>query len=344
MFISIIIPVYNAEPFLDKTIQSILSQTYKNFQLILIDDGSKDNSLQICYRYQREDSRILVLSQENAGSSAARNYGLIKATGDYIMFVDADDCIEENMLEELVKIAKEKNPDIVMCGLYKNFYDKNKKLIESKVFRLKPRYIKGNKSIANGIIDLFENEKINGPTCKLIRKKLIIGNEIMMPVGIHLQEDLLFNVKVLCFAESIYVTDKCFYHYNNYNVESVTKRYYQNKFEMLNYVHNYVVEYFELRTKNNDILARAYYLYIKNVYAGFLNLFHDDCVLSRREKIDYIEGIITSNEYNEKLNKSKRSGFKYTVLKSFLQTKNKYIIYYFTKLLYYLKKYLKMKY
>lgn len=108
MFISIIIPVYNAEPFLDKTIQSILSQTYKNFQLILIDDGSKDNSLQICYRYQREDSRILVLSQENAGSSAARNYGLIKATGDYIMFVDADDCIEENMLEELVKIAKEK--------------------------------------------------------------------------------------------------------------------------------------------------------------------------------------------------------------------------------------------
>lgn len=170
MFISIIIPVYNAEPFLDKTIQSILSQTYKNFQLILIDDGSKDNSLQICYRYQREDSRILVLSQENAGSSAARNYGLIKATGDYIMFVDADDCIEENMLEELVKIAKEKNPDIVMCGLYKNFYDKNKKLIESKVFRLKPRYIKGNKSIANGIIDLFENEKINGPTCKLIRK------------------------------------------------------------------------------------------------------------------------------------------------------------------------------
>lgn len=71
----------------------------------------------------------------------------------------------------------------------------------------------------------------------------------MMPVGIHLQEDLLFNVKVLCFAESIYVTDKCFYHYNNYNVESVTKRYYQNKFEMLNYVHNYVVEYFELRTK-----------------------------------------------------------------------------------------------
>lgn len=116
--ISIIIPVYNVEGYLHQCIDSIINQTYNNLEILLINDGSTDSSLDICNEYASKDDRIIVLNKKNGGQSSARNMGLDIATGDFIGFVDSDDWVEPNMYETLLKGAKENEADIVACGVY----------------------------------------------------------------------------------------------------------------------------------------------------------------------------------------------------------------------------------
>ncbi|MCQ2381250.1 MAG: glycosyltransferase, partial [Acidaminococcaceae bacterium] len=116
--ISIIVPVYKAEKFLCECIDSILCQTYKNLEVILVDDGSPDNSGMICDKYAQSDSRIKVVHQQNGGAGKARNAGIDKATGDYIMFLDSDDWMEYDMAEKLVIALEKNNADQVRCGCY----------------------------------------------------------------------------------------------------------------------------------------------------------------------------------------------------------------------------------
>ena len=115
MKLSVIVPVYNAEKTLSKAIDSILSQTETEIELILVDDGSSDESLAICQSYAERDSRVIIISQENAGVSAARNAGIAAAHGVYIGFVDADDWIAPEMYERLLEEAKRTGADVVMC-------------------------------------------------------------------------------------------------------------------------------------------------------------------------------------------------------------------------------------
>lgn len=116
--ISIIVPVYNVEKYLDRCVQSILIQSFKRFELILVNDGSTDNSFEICQKYRKKDSRVILISQENKGLSAARNTGLNNAHGDYICFIDSDDFIEKDYLKLLLNNLKSNNADISMCEYF----------------------------------------------------------------------------------------------------------------------------------------------------------------------------------------------------------------------------------
>ena len=128
--ISIIIPVYNAEKYLKICVDSILNQTFKDFELILIDDGSSDTSKEICEQYIKLDNRVKVIEQSNKGVSVARNNGLENSCGEYIMFCDSDDWIEEECLENLYyKFIQDKNTDIIFSGIYKDFYFNDKKIM-----------------------------------------------------------------------------------------------------------------------------------------------------------------------------------------------------------------------
>ena len=116
--ISIIVPIYNSENYIKKCLDSILAQTYSNLEVILIDDGSTDNSYNICKDYQKKDNRIVLLQQKNAGVSRARNHGLEVAKGEYIGFVDSDDYIEPEMYEILLNSIIESNSKIAICNYY----------------------------------------------------------------------------------------------------------------------------------------------------------------------------------------------------------------------------------
>ncbi len=115
--VSIVIPVYNNEKYVRKCIESVCGQSYQNLQIILVDDGSKDSSGKICDRYAQMDNRIMVIHQENGGVSNARNNGIAVATGEYLTFVDGDDYIGEEYIASLVGCAREKNADMVICGI-----------------------------------------------------------------------------------------------------------------------------------------------------------------------------------------------------------------------------------
>ena len=119
--INVIVPVYNAAPYIERCVKSLQKQTYQNFEIILIDDGSKDNSLELCKALANEDDRIIVLNRPNGGASAARNMGLAYVRGQYVVFADSDDYVSPSYLENLYRAAQQGNYDIVQCNLESTF-------------------------------------------------------------------------------------------------------------------------------------------------------------------------------------------------------------------------------
>ena len=138
--VSIIVPIYNAENSIELTIDSILNQNYKDFELILINDGSKDNSGLICNRFAAVDKRIKVIHQNNSGAAFARNIGIKIAKGKYIAFVDADDILKEDWLSTMIEPMMDHNTDLI-CTWYKKIFKKNKKIVKSIIIKPEKKYL-----------------------------------------------------------------------------------------------------------------------------------------------------------------------------------------------------------
>ena len=142
--VSIIVPVYNNEEFLDKCLKSIINQTYKNLEIILINDGSKDNSLKIMKDYAIKDTRIIIIDKKNEGVSKARNDGIKKATGQYITFVDSDDYIDLTQIEEMYNAIKKNKVDVVRSN-YKVHYDKVSRVDKGDLAEISNKILKKRK-------------------------------------------------------------------------------------------------------------------------------------------------------------------------------------------------------
>lgn len=202
--VSIIIPIYNVEKYLHKCIDSVLNQTYKNLEIILVDDGSLDNCPKICDEYAKKDSRIKVIHKKNGGISDTRNNGIEASTGKYISFVDGDDYIDEHMIEELCKNIKETNADISVCSYYKVY---NQKLEELKLH-------KSNHTITG--IDKYHtiynkySSVMKAPWNKLYKKEVF--KEIRYPKGI-IMEDSYVLTDILQTVDKISYIEKPLYYY-----------------------------------------------------------------------------------------------------------------------------------
>lgn len=208
--ISVIVPIYNTEKHLDRCIESILNQTYKDFELILIDDGSTDNSSNICNKYKEIDTRIMVIRQNNRGVSYSRNIGISKAKGKYIAFVDGDDYVDNNFLHELLNTAINNNVDMSMCNYYLVKDDKKEKCSHGN---------KNNEVISKEYIlnNIFNN---SNTVCyfslwnKLFKKNIIIKNRILLNEDMSFGEDLVFVTKYINCCDKIGFSSKCLYYYN----------------------------------------------------------------------------------------------------------------------------------
>lgn len=208
--ISVIIPIYMAENFLHRCVDSVINQTYKNLEIILINDGSKDKSGIICDEYAKKDTRIKVIHQENQGVSAARNKGLDIAKGEFIYFLDSDDYISLNALEKLINVQKEENYNIVASGHYS--VHGNKYIVKSKNWE--------KKSTDFEIIrkKILLNKYPNFCAGKLFRKKL--WNNLRFPIGI-ISEDMYACARFFMIAKSACVISDPLYFYTAENVNSL---------------------------------------------------------------------------------------------------------------------------
>lgn len=209
--ISIVVPVYNVERYLEKCILSILNQSYKNFQLILINDGSTDNSLDICKKIEKTDKRVLVINSENKGVSSARNIGLNNAVGRYIMFVDSDDILADNSLKKMHDVIEIGSYDLVI-GNYSIFEDD---------FDLKNEIYNKKVDLSCDVFsDFIIINNLWEPWGKLVKRELIIE---MFDTNVHILEDCLFWLKNINIKSFKYI-DECVYHYRNNN-KSLTRFY-----------------------------------------------------------------------------------------------------------------------
>lgn len=222
--ISIIVPVFKVEKYIDKCIQSILSQAFSDFELILIDDGSPDRSGNICDEYAKKDARIRVIHQDNQGVSSARNAGLDIAQGSYIGFVDPDDYIEENMYEFLHNLIIHNNADISICGVF-HCYNNNIRKSPKNVMECVLSAEEGLELILYGrevSVTVFD---------KLFKASLL--KSVRFPTDISYAEDAYFTIEVFCESSLIAINTVPKYNYVHRSNSATTKGFHQKDYQVI---------------------------------------------------------------------------------------------------------------
>lgn len=227
MTISVIVPVYNVQQYLEQCLNSIVAQTYSNLEILLVNDGSTDLSAKICDEFAVKDSRVKVIHQINGGVSSARNTGMDAATGDYITFVDSDDWLQKSMYQNMMDVACMKDrADIVMCDFI-NEKENAKENITSfirKGFYSRTDIVKELYTTLLVTEDLGRLPIVSACIC-LFKKELLQQNKINFDVSLRYSEDYLFMAMVMLRADSFYyLKANYFYHYRQYEI-SRSKKY-----------------------------------------------------------------------------------------------------------------------
>lgn len=231
--VSIIVPIYNSEKYMEKCIDSILNQTLNDIEIILVNDGSTDSSLEIAERYKQRDKRVIIINQINSGPSIARNNGIKIATGKYIGFVDSDDYIEKTMYEKLFEVADNNKVNVAMCNYNEIFlYDNKKQVVKSN---LKNYTVYYKEEILSEIISTFSGNKNYGFYSlwnKLYSREWLSNSNITLDINRDHGEDWWFNINVFSKIDSCICIDDYLYNYVHVNKESLMIKYRENQFDL----------------------------------------------------------------------------------------------------------------
>lgn len=304
--ISIIVPVYNVEQYLAQCLDSILNQTYQNIEIICVNDGSSDNSLEILYEYTKHDLRVKVINKENRGVSEARNSGLKISDGDLLMFVDADDWIEADTCEKAVTAMNNHQADVVMWSYvseYGNASNLKEIFKQDCTFECEDVKAKLHRRFVGLIGSELAHPEMADSLCpvwgKLYKKELIMksGSSFIDLADIGTYEDGLFNLDVFYHVRKAVYINECLYHYRRQNTSSVTSVYneklpeqWQNLFGyMKKYIDNHNLPEEYSRALDNRIALSILGLGLNIVSADF----------SARNKIKAIREILCQNNYRK---------------------------------------------
>lgn len=273
--ISVIVPVYNVEEYLEQCLTSIVNQTMKDIEIIAVNDGSTDNSLNIINEFAGNYSNIVVLDKNNGGLSSARNFGIKHAKGEFISFVDSDDFIEENMLEELYNMVQKCKADMVVSKI---------KLYEgSKVTDIIPRgqYTKNILTKEEAVTEFLKTNITGHAWNKLYKKQLFYEGDIKYPEGL-LYEDIPTTIQLISMSKKIVLTEESFYYYRQ-RENAITKRIsykaVKDHYSVINFVDDYIKnlaldrstkfylkEFIVSELSYNYKLLIRYYLFTLNVH------------------------------------------------------------------------------
>ncbi|MBU5315062.1 glycosyltransferase [Clostridium bornimense] len=225
--ISIIIPVFNTERYIEKCFQSAIHQTFKSIEIIIIDDGSTDKSLEIINLFKKKYSFINVIVQKNSGQGEARNNGIKRARGRYITFLDSDDWLEDKCLEEMYSDAIKYDADIVVCNI-KKVYEVNSKEI------CMPQFTKEELSKYDVLKEILKDDEIKSyPCAKLFKRELFIKNNIFFPKNMY-YEDLAIGIKLFYYSNKVILSNYYGYYYLQRSDSTTRKISNKNVFDRLN--------------------------------------------------------------------------------------------------------------
>ena len=283
--ISIIVPIYNSEKWLERCLESLITQTYTDIEILLVNDGSKDRSSEICHNYADKDKRIVVIDKENEGVSATRNLGICMAKGEFVQFVDSDDYIEPDMCEKM--LATIENCDMSLCGM--------RILQHGRILR-EPHLATGVFNLRDSVSTYFKLRKINlGPCNKLYRKALISE---MFKEGISLGEDTLFVLDYMRKVKKVSVLAECLYNVVLDNENSLNR---QSKLEKLDLLidQRIVEEKFLTDIYGSDCdLTEMYNCYFLLLHAHFLHVYCSGDSAAKRMIKQYVHNDFLQKKVN----------------------------------------------
>lgn len=272
--ISIIVPIYNIEKYLARSLESLINQTYPHLEFILVNDGSKDNSLAICQEYAQKDRRIKVLDKVNEGVSVARNTGLEAATGSYIGFIDPDDWIEPHMYEQLYHHIKKWDSPVCLC----NYFKDSKKKSVPKMFAFKDELLEGK-----SIIEKLVNDMVGMPDLMptyvlvmgcvwrgLFKKEFLDHHQLRFVPGVSIMEDLVFMVQTLLKCDKVAIDQGVYYHYVQ-NPSSVLHTYNKRLWEDQVKVYELLEKSFIEAQLEEEMRSRLDFRYIGMVLSAIKN-------------------------------------------------------------------------
>ena len=297
--ISIIVPIYNVEKYLNKCIESIVNQTYENIEIILIDDGSNDNSGIICDEYAKKDNRIIVVHKENGGVSSARNKGLKIAKGEWISFVDADDWIEQIFCQTLLNKVTQEQADIALCGYNRITYNRIEKINANnqEVFLNSNEYlVKSLNQTGFGFCHM-----------KLIKKEVL--KSISFNERIEVGEDALFNIQLSTYIKKAVFLKQPLYNYR-INNQSVVKRYdenYANKYlKSMKIIEEYIWQEYNEENEENIEIKQNYYNFVAyHIMLIIVNYcYHPDNKMCNAQRKNMLKEVINNDLFIIGLKKS----------------------------------------
>lgn len=285
--VSVIVPVYNSEKSLYRCVNSIILQSYKDLEIILVDDGSMDRSLQLCKELSLKDERIKVLHQENGGVSSARNLGISFAAGYYVTFVDSDDVIEETLIEKLVCGIEYTQSQLCISALNQDALG-----VSFTAMLCQEQ--------ENEIGFLLDNYLLFGPVEKLYLRSIITEHEIRFPEGYSFGEDLLFNFQYLEHIQIVNYVAYCGYWYMDDNENSLSRRVRWNMYENDMVLHQTLIDWFQKKELWTDrfkcYMARRIF---DTSFNSIMLFFRKDCTSGFNRTYDSITTIVRNPLLNE---------------------------------------------
>lgn len=320
MLISIIVPVYNAEKCIEQCASSLLEALPDDGEIILVDDGSKDGSSELCDRLSQQNKHIRVIHQENSGSGIARNAGISAAKGEYILFCDVDDWVEKNIVTHMVDLAEKKKADLVICGNYVH-REGEKTHIQSY-----DELWVSTRDDARKIIFFVSK----APWCKLYRRSIIKDNNIEFPNQRRVQ-DAIFNLEYFDNIENCYISHEALYHYNANTGSGLAKKFDYNVFQM--YLNAVKLMYKKVEKWNIDDSK------VENKIGMFMLLAVDKCVTAliyrnadKNTRLETINKILFDETVIRSIQRFVPSSNYYKLLKRYIEKKNAKFVYFLVKI------------
>lgn len=310
--ISIIIPVYNVKQWLARAVESLQAQTFSDFELLLVDDGSTDGSGVLCDQIAAHDTRIRVIHQKNSGAAAARNRAIEQAQGNYLYFMDGDDWCDAVMLADMYQVAESNDLDLLVTGFYiETYYDTDKFYQEKR--NAPDRIFATQEEFRNAAYELFDAQLLYAPWNKLYRRAYLMEKNIRFPETFW--DDLPFNLDVMRDVERVGCLDGHYYHFLRARAESENTRYRPDMYEKREEEHRWLQDLYATWGIDSpaiqEFLARRY---AERLIGCVENVTNKNCALSNKEKRAEIAKMIGSPQAKDALAKTVPTTFMMKVL------------------------------